>query len=100
MDQVVSLRDLLIGMALGGVLAIIIATQQTPQPVPPAPAPRVIKPTEVGRFQIVNGTPQYAQNIMLVDTVSGDTWIKCASPETGDLWCKVNRSDSETSPKK
>ena len=30
-----------------------------------------------GRFQIVNGTPDVARNIMLLDTVTGDTWLFC-----------------------
>jgi hypothetical protein len=99
-------KEALIGVVVGGLVAGFTAGQigasqdtlpprvEVPRPSQPAPV------SEIGRFQVVNGTPQYAMNIMLLDTVTGDTWIKCGSPETSDTWCKVNRTDSETSPKK
>ncbi len=43
-----------------------------------------------GRFQIVNATPDQTRNIMLLDTVTGDTWLTCTSDgATG--WCPMSR---------
>ncbi len=49
------------------------------------------KRQDVGRFQIVNGTPGVTANIMLLDTVTGESWLLC--PGTGGnedrLWCQM-----------
>ena|SRR5258705_7463881 len=46
---------------------------------------------ENGRWQIVNGTPEAARNIMLLDTETGDSWITCNGPE-GTGWCMLPRT--------
>lgn len=38
------------------------------------------------RWAVVNPTPAMAQNIMLVDAVSGETWITCNS-DGSVAWC-------------
>jgi hypothetical protein len=59
----------------------------------PAIAPARSAGQDVGRFQIVNGTPALAANIMLLDTVTGDSWVSCNS-EKGMMWCAQPRSDA------
>lgn len=48
-----------------------------------------------GRWQVVNGTPDMARNIMLLDSVTGQTWIACTS-EDGNSWCYMPRTDHRT----
>jgi hypothetical protein len=47
-----------------------------------------------GRFQVMNGTPQFARNIMLIDTQTGQTWVVCetknASSTTNTNWCAMD----------
>ena len=53
-----------------------------------------------GRWTIVNGTPEQARNIMLLDTATGETWVVCESADGSTGWCRLERSDSRgTSPK-
>ena len=52
-----------------------------------------------GRFQIVNGTPELTRNIMLLDTVTGDTWILCTT-EGASGWCRMPRSGAAASIEK
>ncbi len=44
----------------------------------------------VGRYQIVNGTPDQARNIMLLDTITGETWLSC-TVEGAFGWCKMKQ---------
>jgi hypothetical protein len=46
-------------------------------------------PTDPGRWQIVNGTPELARNIMLLDTETGDSWITYNDPQAGVGWCTM-----------
>jgi hypothetical protein len=39
------------------------------------------------RYQIVNGTPAYARNIMLLDTQTGTSWISCNGADGETSWC-------------
>ena len=64
----------------------------------PAPIASTVSPA-FGRYQIVNGTPEYAANIMLLDTATGDSWINCSSEDIGSMWCKMPRSNGTTSAK-
>lgn len=48
-------------------------------------------PTSNGRWQVVNGTPEFAKNIMLLDTWTGQTWVYC-SDDQGNAWCFVPRT--------
>jgi hypothetical protein len=46
----------------------------------------------VGRYQIANGTGEWARNIMLLDTETGDSWRLCqaATPrDTTSAWCPM-----------
>jgi hypothetical protein len=72
---------------LGGTFLLAQTRQstQTPQPQPPQSA--AVQRT--GRFEIVNGTPDMARNIMLLDTWTGDSWEKCSSTDNDDGWCPL-----------
>ena len=58
--------------------------------------------SDVGRFQIVNGTPAFAHNIMLVDTKTGRAWIACNSKDslqtTETNWCAMRHEGTGTVP--
>lgn len=47
-----------------------------------------------GRFQIVNPTPQYLRNVMLIDTVTGESWVSCTSKDDQAGWCALPRWSS------
>jgi hypothetical protein len=53
----------------------------------------------IGRYQVVNPTPQMARNIMLVDTVGGDSWVMCLGPHGETGWCHMPSSDGAASMK-
>ena len=102
------MNRLIVGVVVGAVLASaaagwVIAAQPPPKAVvgqdAVAGALRQLG-QDVGRFQVVNGTPQLAANIMLLDTVTGDSWVLCNSTQAGDVWCKVERSNAGTTPNK
>jgi hypothetical protein len=67
-----------------------VARGQTTLPPPRPPSPL----KEIGRFIIVNGTPDTSRNIMLLDTVTGASWILCHDKDNGDGWCRLFRSDA------
>lgn len=92
------MRDLLIGIAVGGLVVAVVMAQWSPANVVVPAVAQPVRP-DVGRYQIVNGTPDLAANIMLLDTITGDSWVKCSSPDTGSLWCRMSRSDSGTEPR-
>ena len=83
-----------------GIAALVIATQaafgvaraQAPKPHTFTGA----QSSYVGRYQVVNGTPQFARNIMLLDTVTGMTWVYCNASDGSDTWCYVPVSMSGT----
>ena len=55
----------------------------------------------VGRYTIVNGTPSMARNIMLLDTITGATWLVCGDPKgEANGWCPLSRSFSAGAPNK
>ena len=102
------MKPLLIGVTAGavaaslGALSIVASEHANPATLPPAPA-AVTTPSDlqivrrpgndVGRYQVVNGTPQYAKNIMLLDTVTGESWISCEGDRGATLWCKIPLSN-------
>jgi len=43
----------------------------------------------VGRYRVMNATPTIAANTMLLDTISGRSWITCPGPEGLPGWCAV-----------
>jgi hypothetical protein len=102
------MNRLVVGVVVGAIAASVaagwtVAAQPQPKAVVGQDAiARALRGLgqDVGRFQIVNGTPQFALNIMLRDTVTGDSWVHCSSSEVGDIWCKIPRSDDGTNPKK
>jgi hypothetical protein len=60
--------------------------------------------TAVGRYQIVNGTPELTRNIMLLDTATGQTWQICTIFGPADpgnpgksiefaSWCLMSRGN-------
>jgi len=55
--------------------------------------------TTLGRFTIVNGTPDQARNIMLLDTLTGESWITCQDRTDGTGWCHMFRSNAGTTPR-
>lgn len=81
--------------ALLGVLTGSIVLTGCVPPTTQAPAAAA----ELGRFQIINGTPQFARTTMLLDTVTGESWILCSTPEAGDAWCAMPRMADPTKPK-
>ena len=89
----------LIAMLTAWAMSAQYAKPAATQNAPVAPPPSVTAP-EIGRYQIVNGTPGVSVNITLLDTVTGDSWVKCSSAEVGDMWCKMPRSHDGTNPKK
>lgn len=52
-----------------------------------------------GRYQIINGTPAMAQNIMLLDTATGQSWITCNNEKGGTGWCLLFRTNVSSSSK-
>jgi hypothetical protein len=96
------MRGLVLGVVLGTATATTatIALAQTGRgnQAPATPVGR--SHPDIGRFQVVNGTPSMAANIMLLDTATGESWIKCSSEDVGSLWCAVPKSEHATAPRK
>jgi len=65
------------------------------RPVTPIPAPVSVS---AGRWQIVNGAPEFRNMVMLLDTATGQTWVSCVD-DGAQGWCKMFRSESGTAPK-
>lgn len=81
------MKRLVVGLVvLASVAAITFAQGRStlPQPVTVAS----------GRFLIVNGTPEFSNNIMLLDTATGDSWIYCAHQNGVSGWCFMPRSST------
>ncbi len=100
------MKSALLGVLIGGiVVAAGIGWTVSAQPAPTLSGDGIRKGLrelgqDVGRYQIVNGTPQYAANIMLLDTVTGNSWVMCSGPDVGDQWCKMPQTDNGTKAKK
>lgn len=52
---------------------------------------RGVVSSNAGRFQVVNGTPEFAKHIMLLDTQTGNTWIVCGGEGGPTNWCAMSR---------
>ena len=76
-------------------LGVLLMMAQSRSPNEPAPA-RVLASEKAGRFQIVNGTPGYARNIMLLDTETGASWLTCNGEEGATGWCSLPRWSGTT----
>jgi len=61
-----------------------------------APQSQVVRAASNGRWTVVNGTPEYAMNIMLLDTATGDTWLKCGDKDGVTYWCRILRTNTPT----
>jgi hypothetical protein len=57
--------------------------------------------SEVGRYQVVNPTPEYRVDTMLLDTVTGHTWLACTMTDDDDKplkgpmghgWCEMSQA--------
>jgi hypothetical protein len=52
---------------------------------------------EVGRYQIVNPVPEGVHNTMLLDTVTGRTWIICTLTDVqgteSNGWCDMTQAN-------
>lgn len=59
-------------------------------------APRQLSSGAAGRFQVVNPTPDMSRNIMLLDSMTGETWIACDSRDPDGSattqWCVIPRT--------
>ncbi len=87
-------RVAIIGIALFFLTGADVALGQSNRS--PAAVQPVVGGAPNGRFQIVNGTPEMTRNIMLLDTVSGDSWILCTT-EGAQGWCRMPRSHGTAS---
>lgn len=58
--------------------------------------------SSAGRYQIVNGTPGFARNIMLLDTRTGRSWVTCESKDAGTAtstnWCAMVQFGNAATP--
>lgn len=90
--QAVGVGAVLITIAM--ITATLVAQSK---PATSIPAPVTVSN---GRWQVVNGRPEGARTIMLLDTATGNTWILCAGAEVGDQWCRVSRTEGTTAPEK
>lgn len=68
---------------MGGLSALLIFKVLEPREVSAAPQ---AAGQFVGRYQVVNPTPQFFANATLVDTITGDTWFACDVSNI-DAWC-------------
>ena len=70
------------------------------QKVAPAGAGDAGRP-EVGRYQVVNPTPAYRRDTILLDTATGHTWITCTIQDNdgkpipgteSNGWCEMSQA--------
>jgi hypothetical protein len=84
--------------ALSGALVLATSLRGSPQNQnPPRSTPKPIETLPNGRYQIVNGTPEMARNIMLLDTQTGQTWAVCLV-DNKDSWCAMHRYQEGEKP--
>ena len=99
-----------IGIAPLALLGLLVACDQPAQPAEkpayctpgtglvgcdPAQPPHAVNPGTVGRFQIVNGTPAMSRNVMLLDTLTGDSWQICGANKSINEWCLMARESAK-----
>jgi hypothetical protein len=61
--------------------------------VPSIPPPTPMPAPEIGRYQVLNVTSADMRGAMLVDTVSGQTWLLCQAERGVQNWCQVQYSE-------
>jgi hypothetical protein len=59
-----------------------------------AQASQPVQHQENARYQIVDGTPELAANIMLLDTWTGESWEVCHNSDGESGWCPMPRFNS------
>jgi hypothetical protein len=74
-----------------GLLLAVGGADAQPAARPSPPSQPVVGGAPNGRFQVVNGLPEYATYIMLLDTMTGETWMLCRNTEGDSGWCKMPR---------
>jgi hypothetical protein len=76
---------------LSGALALAASLPADPQnQTPPRSTLKPIETQPNARYQIVNGTPDLTQNIMLLDTQTGKTWEVCRI-DKDESWCAMHQ---------
>lgn len=90
-------------IAILAVLATGCATPASDASASPVQAGQPTATTRIGRFQVVNPTPEFAKNVMLLDTESGRTWILCTTSDTATAtdsnWCPMAIMGEELAPR-
>jgi hypothetical protein len=70
-------------LALMGTTLAAQTPEVRPQRLPVASSVAIDAP----RFQIVNGTPEFTRNIMLLNAKTGEAWVICGDKEAS--WCPI-----------
>jgi len=86
----------LVALTVTMLSGLLLLLNQTHAEAPNRTAP----PQREGRFQIVDGTPEFTKNIMLLDTETGESWIVCTDTDNTSEWCHMERSSSAATDKK
>src|SRR5262245_49312135 len=53
---------------------------------------------QVGRYQVVNPTPEFRVDTKLLDTVTGHTWVLCKNTEGETGWCEMGQASGRGKP--
>lgn len=90
----------LLAMTAGVTLLVLAGAvgrlQAQAKPSVPIPTPVSVA---AGRWQVVNGAPEFRNMVMLLDTATGDTWIECQDAQEAQGWCRMFRSAAATGKK-
>lgn len=84
MNKLFAIGLVLLGSVGGLALKPAFASAAAPQP-PLFP---------LGRFLVVNPTPDLARNVMLLDSATGTTWVGCGKAGEISAWCPMTRGSS------
>ncbi len=79
-------------LALSFQTGALVAHAQSKMPL------EVVRSSSTGRWAIVNPTPEFSSNIMLLDTATGETWNICSGKGGVTYWCYVLRTSAPTGP--
>jgi len=84
--------------AVAIITAVLVTASLAQDKAPRTPIPAPVTVT-AGRWQVVNGAPEFRGMVMLLDTATGDTWISCVDDDKANGWCKMFRSSAPTGGK-